>query len=42
MQNVGHPEISILCPVASGQTGMNSFMKNDFMYVLLAENLLYL
>jgi hypothetical protein len=39
---VEHSEISNLCPVASGQTGTNSFMKDDFMYVLLAEKLLYL
>jgi hypothetical protein len=37
-----HSEISNLCPVASGQIGTNSFMKDDFMVVLLAENFLYL
>jgi len=39
---VEHSEISNLCPVASGQTGMNLFMKDEFMYILLAEKLLYL
>jgi hypothetical protein len=37
-----HSKISNLCPVASGQIGMNSFMKDGFMYVLLADNFLYL
>jgi hypothetical protein len=39
---VEHSEISYLCPVACGQADTNSFMKGDFRYVLLAENILYL
>ena len=37
-----HSEILNQCPVASGQTGTNLFMQDDFMYILLAEKLLYL
>jgi len=39
---VEHSEISNLCPVAGWQTGMNSFVKDDFMFVMLAEKLLCL